>query len=97
MRLRSRTIAMMTCAAALAVFAFVQDRVTASGVREYASRQRAALAGQGTPVTIDEVMAPAVRRSVREGAAWAGSVLIAGVAASRLVGRRPRGTDRRAR
>ena len=89
MRWRSRTIVTITLAIALAVFAFVQDRVTASGVSEYAERQRAALAGRGAAVTIDEVMVPAVRRSARDGAAWGAGVVIAGFAAARRLGRPP--------
>jgi hypothetical protein len=67
-------------AAAIVVFLVVQDRVTAGGAREYVARQRAAGVGQTPAVTIDEVMVPAVSRSVRAGAFWGSVVLIAGLA-----------------
>lgn len=86
---RARTIVLMTLAAAIVVFAAVQDRVTASGVREYVAHQRAALAGAAAPVTIDEVMRPAVERSVRQGLLWGGVVLIAGLGAAAVISRRP--------
>ena len=66
-------------AAAIAVFLVIQDRVTAGGARDYVERQRAAAAGQTPMVTIDEVMVPAVSRSVRAGALWGSVVLIAGL------------------
>jgi hypothetical protein len=65
--------------AAAVVFCVVQDRVTAAGVREYVARQRQALAagspegtGQAPAVRIDDVMGPAKRRSVEQGALWGG-------------------------
>jgi hypothetical protein len=75
---RVRTILLITLAAAFAVFAVVQDHVTAAGARQYVSLQREALAGQVPAVTIDQVMAPAVERSVRLGLLWGGVVLLAG-------------------
>ena len=70
----------MVAIAALAVFCVVQDRVTADGVRRYVTAQRAAAAGQRPPVTIDEVMRPAVRNSF-ERALWSsGGVAAAGLA-----------------
>ena len=80
MRLRPRTILFVTFVAALVVFAAVQDHVTASGIREYTDAQRAALAGRSSPVTIDQVVAPAVRRSVSQGLLWGLTVVVAGVA-----------------
>jgi hypothetical protein len=74
-----------TFAAALVVFAGVQDRVTASGARQYVAAQRAAIAGRGLPVTIDQVVAPAVRRSVTQAATWALVVIAAGSLAAFLV------------
>ena len=79
---RPRTILLLTFAAALAVFAIVQDRVTAAGARQYVTQQNAALAGRGAPVTIDEVMQPAVRHSVRLGASWAAVVIAVGLTAA---------------
>lgn len=69
-------------AAALAAFCIVQDRVTADGARRYVALQREALAGGGAAVTVDEVMQPAVDRSVRQGLLAAG---IAGAAGMLLV------------
>ena len=85
MRLRPRTIILMTFVLALVVFAVVQDRVTAAGARQYVTLQRAALAGRGAPVTIDEVMIPAVKRSVRQGLAWGGAVMVGGIVLCRFL------------
>jgi hypothetical protein len=79
---RRRTMLLVTCLAALVVFAAVQDRVTAAGARRYVAASRASLAGGSPRVTIDEVVAPAVRRSVIEAAMWTGVVGVAGVLAS---------------
>ena len=70
--------AVLTCVAALGVFAVVQDRLTARGVAEYVTLQKEALAGKRPLVTVDEVMQPAVTRAVRQGALWGGVVLVAG-------------------
>jgi hypothetical protein len=80
-----RLIVIASVAAAIAVFLVVQDRLTAAGARDYVTRQRAAAAGQSAPVTIDEVMRPAVARSVRVGLLWGGVVLAAGLAAAAAV------------
>ena len=66
---------MFAFVAAAVVFCVVQDRVTAAGVQEYVARQRQALAAgtPGTPaVGIDDVMGPAKRRSLEQGALWGG-------------------------
>lgn len=76
--------------AAIVAFCIVQDRVTAAGARRYAALQRAALASTGPAVTIDEVMRPAVRASVRDGLMVATGVLAIGVAAAAGVARRRR-------
>ncbi len=79
----SRTILGVTFVAALVVFAVVQDRVTASGARQYVALKRPALAaGGGAPVTIEEVMAPAIRRSVLQGLMWTAVVVAGGWAGS---------------
>jgi hypothetical protein len=67
---------------ALVVFCVVQDRITAGGATSYVSRQRAALASGGPRVTIEEVMEPAIRRSVQQGLLWGGGVALAGLAAA---------------
>lgn len=82
---RPRTILGVTFVAALVVFAVVQDRVTASGARQYVALQRSALAAGGAPITIEEVMAPAIRLSARQGLMWAAIVIAGGVAVSFLV------------
>jgi hypothetical protein len=71
----------------MAVFLVVQDRVTAGGARDYVMRQRAAAVGEMPAVTVDEVMRPAVTRSVRAGLLWGGVVLAAGVALALSAGR----------
>jgi hypothetical protein len=82
MRLGRRTIIVATFVGAVVVFAAVQDRVTASGARHYAVAQRAALSAGTAPVTIDQVVEPAVRRSVRDGLVWGGAVLMLGLVGS---------------
>lgn len=83
-----RTILAASLAASFVTFCAVQDRVTADGARRYAELQRAALNGRRAPVQIDEVLVPAVRRSVRAGALWAGAVLGIGVLITFVAGRR---------
>src|SRR5687767_557513 len=51
-RITGRVSVWLSLAAALVVFAVVQDRVTAAGAREYVVRQREALAGRGDVPTI---------------------------------------------
>ena len=87
-----RWIVLASIAAALVVFLVVQDRITAAGARGYVQQQRAAGAGQTAP-TIDEVMRPAVHRSIRVGALSGGAVLAAGLAAAAVS--RVRGRARR--
>jgi hypothetical protein len=92
-----RWIVVLSVAAAIAVFLVVQDRITAAGARDYVARQRAAAVGQAPAVTIEEVMRPAVARSVRAGLLWGGVVLAAGLALAWIsAGRLPgaRGADR---
>ena len=84
MRIRPRTIVLLTLGIAAAVFLIVQDRVTASGARRYVALQRDAGAGRGTALPIDEVMAPAIRRSVQQGLLWSGLVLAVGGAAAAM-------------
>jgi hypothetical protein len=74
--------------AAVVVFCVVQDRLTARGAREYVRRQQAAFAGTGPAVTIDQVMKPAVRRSVLAGFRWSGVVMAAGLVTAGVVSRR---------
>lgn len=83
-----RWIVLASAIAACAVFLIVQDRVTAAGARRYVALQRAAFAGRTPYVTIDEVMRPAVGRSVRQGALWGSVVLAAGLAMATVVSRR---------
>ncbi len=81
---RSRVIIVVTCALALATFAVVQDRVTAAGARLYAATARAAIARGTEGVRLEEVMAPAIRRSLRWGVASGGTVLVVGLTVARL-------------
>jgi hypothetical protein len=76
--------------AAIVVFCVVQDRVTAAGARRYAALPRAALAGTGPPVTVDEVMSPSVRSSVRQGLLWSSGMAAVGLAGAAAVARRTR-------
>ena len=77
-----------SCAAALVVFAVVQDRLTVAGVGQYVSAHRDAAAGRRPAVTIDGVMKPAVTRAVQQGALWSGVVLVVGLGGSLAVRRR---------
>jgi hypothetical protein len=83
-------VVVFTFVAALVVFCIVQDRVTAAGARDYVQRQRAAIAGNGPPVTVDAIMKPAVRHSVREGLMWSSAVLGGGLAVAAVMARRSR-------
>jgi hypothetical protein len=76
--------------AAVVVFCVVQDRGTSAGVGRYISAQRAALAGQGPAVTVDEVMGPAIRASVRDGLEWGGLVGAIGLSGASVMARRSR-------
>ena len=90
MALRPRAILAITALAALVVFAVVQDRITAAGARRYVAIQRDALAGRAQPVTVDEIMRPAIERSVQQGLTWGGLVLVGGVSVAGAVARRQR-------
>lgn len=65
--------------AAVITFCLVQDAETSAGVGRYITAQRAALAGNGPRVTVDEIMGPANRLALREGMAWSGRVAMAGL------------------
>jgi len=88
MTVRPRGVLIATAFAAVVVFAVVQDRVTAAGARRYVALQRAALAGRGPAVTVDEIMRPAVAQSVHEGLLWGGAVLVSGVGIAAAVAAR---------
>ena len=88
MAVRPRGILIATALVAVVVFAVIQDRVTAAGARRYVALQRAALAGRGSAVTVDEIMRPAIAQSVREGLLWGGVVLVSGVGIAAAVATR---------
>lgn len=90
MVIRPRAVLVATAIAAVVVFAIVQDRVTAAGARRYVALQRDALAGRGQPVTVDQIMRPAVAHSVQEGLMWGGAVLVTGVSFAGVVSARQR-------
>jgi hypothetical protein len=79
---------MIAAILAVVVFSVVQDRVTAGGARQYVDLQRAATEGQRNPVTVDEIMRPAVRRSVVQASIWSAVVMVAGAITAGLVVRR---------
>ena len=85
MAVRPRGILIATALVAVVVFAVIQDRVTAAGARRYVALQRAALAGRGSSVTVDEIMGPAIAESVHEGLLWGGVVLVSGVGIAAVV------------
>jgi hypothetical protein len=84
-------VAVFTFVAAGVVFCVVQDRVTAAGVRQYVALQRAAIAGRGPSVGLDDVMGPARRRSAQQGLAWGGVTWALGMAGAAIVRRARRG------
>ena len=88
MAVRPRGILIATALVAVVVFAVIQDRVTAAGARRYVALQRAALAGRGSSVTVDEIMGPAIAESVHEGLLWGGVVLVSGVGIAAVVSAR---------
>ena len=65
--------------AAVLTFCVVQDAETSAGVGRYITAQRAALAGHGPRVAVDEVMGPATRLALREGMTWSGRVAMIGL------------------
>ena len=75
----ARRLAGLVVLAAMLTFCLVQDAETCAGVGRFLTAQRAALAGQGPRVTVDEIMGPANRRAAREGMAWSGRVAMAGL------------------
>ncbi len=93
MAVRPRGILIATALVAVVVFAVIQDRVTAAGARRYVALQRAALAGRGSAVTVDEIMRPAIAQSVHEGLLWGGVVLVSGVGIAAVVAARAAGGD----
>ena len=86
----SRRVVVFSFVAAFGAFCIVQDRVTAAGARRYVRLQRAAIAAGGPAVTIDEVMSPAVRASVRDGLLSAAGTMTAGLGVAAAVARRSR-------
>ena len=87
-RVRPRSVMLITIAMAVVVFLIVQDRVTAAGARRYVAQQRDARATSRVAPTIDQVMAPAIHRSVQQGALWSGLVLVAGCSCAAVLSRR---------
>ena len=83
-------MAVLAVGAAAVVFCTVQDRVTAAGVSRYVTLQNAAIRGAGPAADIDAVMVPAVERSVRDAALWAGGVAAIGLAGAAMARRRTR-------
>jgi hypothetical protein len=86
--MRFRTGLLLALTAALVVFCVVQDRLTAAGARQYVALQQAAWRGTGQPVTLDAVVAPAVRRSVQSALIWSGIVFALGAGAAGVLARR---------
>jgi hypothetical protein len=78
----SRAVLTVAIVIAAVVFSVVQDRVTAAGARQYVDLQLAAAEGRHAPVTVDEIMRPAVRRSVAQGLAWSAVVMMVGTIAA---------------
>lgn len=79
MTVAPRTVVRVTLLAAVVAFCVVQDRVMAAGARRYVAVQRQALAAGTAPVGVDQIVKPAVRRSVQLGFLSAGVVCLAGL------------------
>jgi hypothetical protein len=79
-----------TLAAALIVFLAVQDHEIGAGAGRYVAAERAALSGHGPAVSVDEMMGPAVRDSVRRGLLWSAVVGAVGLAGTIVLTRRSR-------
>lgn len=75
---------------AVVVFAIVQDRVTAAGAYQFVTQQRESLASGGPGIPIEQVMAPAIRRSVAQGILWGAVAGSGGLAAALVLRRRHR-------
>ena len=88
MRVTPSRLVILALLAAIVMFCVVQDRITAAAVGRYVTLKRAAMAGAGPQVTLDEVMRPGVRRSVWRGALWGLVTLGAGTAAAVIWSRR---------
>ena len=83
-------LVLATVVAATIAFFVVQDREMGEGVGRYVDAQRAALAGRGPAVSVDEMMSRAVHESVRRGLVWSGIIGAAGFGATAIVARRSR-------
>ena len=83
-------LVLATLVAALVVFLAVQDHEVGAGAGRYVAAERAALAGQGPAVTVDEMMRPAVRYSVRRGLVWSAAVGALGLVGTIVLTRRSR-------
>jgi hypothetical protein len=80
---RPRAWAVLAALAAVVVFCAVQERVVRAGVHEYVERQRAAAQGLASPADVGQVMAPWIRRSVRQALAGAAPLLAVAVLLAR--------------
>ena len=95
MTVAPRTLVRVTLLAAVVAFCVVQDRVTAAGARRYVAAQRQALAAGTAPVGVDQIVRPAVRRSVQLGFVSAGVLCLIGFALAFGVSRGGGGPERR--
>jgi hypothetical protein len=83
-------LVLATLVAAVIVFLAVQDHEMGAGAGRYVAAERAALAGHGPAVSVDEMMRPAVRDSVRRGLMWSALVGAAGLTGTIVLTRRSR-------
>jgi hypothetical protein len=83
-------LVLATLVAAVIVFLAVQDHEIGAGAGRYVAAERAALAGQGPAVSVDQMMRPAVRDSVRRGLMWSAVVGAVGLAGTIVLTRRSR-------
>jgi hypothetical protein len=83
-------LVLATLVAAVVVFLAVQDHEMGAGAGRYVAAERAALAGRGPAVSVDEMMGPAVRDSVRLGLMWSAVVGATGLVGTIVLTRRSR-------
>jgi hypothetical protein len=83
-------LVLATVVAAVVVFLAVQDHEVGAGAGRYVAAERAALAGRGPAVSVDEMMRPAVRDSVRRGLVWSAVVGAVGLVGTIVLTRRSR-------
>jgi hypothetical protein len=90
-RSRALLAAVLWLAFGFAIWVDVLDVYVRSGTKAYHARYARYEQGIGPRVTIEEVMAPAIRSGYRAATAWGGAVALFGLVSVTLARRRERG------